>query len=284
MVSEAEIRRLAAAMNVDPMVIDVDYSLGWLLLGMIKTGDIDRRLWFKGGTCLRKCYFPGYRFSEDLDFTAMIYLPPVEMENWISRSIDWIDDHDGPDFRVQPIILEVVDDDYGSESYQVRIYYRGPLRWGGSPRTIKIDITRAERTILPASENPIIHPYSDQNLFVGNTLSCYCLEEIFAEKIRAIGAQRRFAISRDLYDIYNLLLHGVDVEMVRQILPGKFDAKGLSLRDVDVGKITQRRNEFKRDWERRLRYLVKAGPSFEIAWQRVLQVLVEITAKQDSPD
>lgn len=26
---------------------------------------------FKGGTALRKCYFPGYRFSEDLDFTSL---------------------------------------------------------------------------------------------------------------------------------------------------------------------------------------------------------------------
>lgn len=26
---------------------------------------------FKGGTCLRKCYFEDYRFSEDLDFTAI---------------------------------------------------------------------------------------------------------------------------------------------------------------------------------------------------------------------
>jgi predicted nucleotidyltransferase component of viral defense system len=24
---------------------------------------------FKGGTCLKKCYFETYRFSEDLDFT-----------------------------------------------------------------------------------------------------------------------------------------------------------------------------------------------------------------------
>ncbi|WP_134089972.1 nucleotidyl transferase AbiEii/AbiGii toxin family protein [Olivibacter sp. XZL3] len=26
---------------------------------------------FKGGTCLRKCYIPDYRFSEDLDFTSI---------------------------------------------------------------------------------------------------------------------------------------------------------------------------------------------------------------------
>ena len=29
-----------------------------------------KNLIFKGGTCLRKCYFPEYRFSEDLDFTC----------------------------------------------------------------------------------------------------------------------------------------------------------------------------------------------------------------------
>jgi predicted nucleotidyltransferase component of viral defense system len=26
---------------------------------------------FKGGTCLRKCYYETYRFSEDLDFTVV---------------------------------------------------------------------------------------------------------------------------------------------------------------------------------------------------------------------
>ena len=29
MISEAEVRRSAASANVDPMVIDLDYSLGW---------------------------------------------------------------------------------------------------------------------------------------------------------------------------------------------------------------------------------------------------------------
>jgi len=42
-----------------------------------------------------------------------------------------------------------VDDEYGSESYQARIYYRGPLRWGGSPRTVKLDVTRAKKNSAP---------------------------------------------------------------------------------------------------------------------------------------
>ena len=39
MISEAEVRRIAAATKIDPMVIDLDYSLGWFLLGMSKTSD-----------------------------------------------------------------------------------------------------------------------------------------------------------------------------------------------------------------------------------------------------
>ena len=30
---------------------------------------------FKGGTALKKCYFPEYRFSEDLDFTLAEEVP-----------------------------------------------------------------------------------------------------------------------------------------------------------------------------------------------------------------
>lgn len=123
MISEAEIRRTAAATNVDPMVIDLDYSLGWFLFGMLKTNDGFGGLIFKGGTCLRKCYFSDYRFSEDLDFTATNLLTPAEIEKWMVSCVDWIYDHDGPDFRIQPIHFEVVDDEYGSESYQARIYY-----------------------------------------------------------------------------------------------------------------------------------------------------------------
>lgn len=278
MISEAEIHRYAAISNVDPMVIDLDYSLGWFLLGMQKTNDLFGNLIFKGGTCLRKCYFPDYRFSEDLDFTATKYISQAEIENWITTSVDWINDHDGPDFNIQPIHFEIVDDEYGSESYQARIYYRGPLRWGGSPRTVKLDITRAETIFLPVNEKQIIHPYSDQLSFIGNTVPCYCLEEVIAEKIRAIAGQRRFAVSRDLYDIYNLISNGIDLDTVKQILPEKFKIKGLNLKRVDFKTMEHRRSEFERDWDRRLNYLViNKGLQFETVWQSIQNLLEEIT-------
>ncbi|MHB8134745.1 MAG: nucleotidyl transferase AbiEii/AbiGii toxin family protein [Anaerolineaceae bacterium] len=277
MISEAEVRRFAAATNVDPMVIDLDYSLGWFLLGMRKTSETLEGLIFKGGTCLRKCYFPDYRFSEDLDFTATKYLSLSRVEEWFTKSVNWISDQDGPDFHIQPILLDVVEDEYGSESFQARIYYRGPLRWGGSLRMVKLDITRAETIFLPIKEKQIIHQYSDQANFTNNVLPCYYLEEVIAEKIRAIGGQRRFAVSRDLYDIYNIVSFGFDLEAVRQILPDKFKVKGLRLQGIDAKILEQRRFEFEKDWERRLNYLViNKGLNFEAAWLCVLQLLDEI--------
>ncbi len=75
MIPEAEIRRLAAVARVDPMVLDLDYSLGWFLAGLASVPDVSNRLIFKGGTCLRKCYFDGYRFSEDTGFHSSNFHP-----------------------------------------------------------------------------------------------------------------------------------------------------------------------------------------------------------------
>lgn len=280
MISEAEIRRISATTRVDPMVVDLDYSLGWFLLGMRKTSTSLGGLLFKGGTCLRKCYFHDYRFSEDLDFTATKYLSRADIEDWVKKSVDWVSNYDGPDFHVQPIHFEVVDDEYGNESYQARIYYRGPLRWGGSPRTVKLDITRAEAILLPVNEKQIIYSYSDQASFADINLPCYSLEEVIAEKIRAVGGQRRFAVSRDLYDIYNLISTGIDVNAVKQILPRKFEIKGLTMKGIDVNNIKLRRSAFELDWERRLGYLVtKNNLEFETVWQHVLLLLDEVTVE-----
>jgi predicted nucleotidyltransferase component of viral defense system len=116
------------------MVVDLDYSLGWFLAALMNAGAPANVLRFNGGTCLRKCYFPDYRFSEGLDFTAAAYVASATLTDWVERTQRWATEHDGPDFAAAPSRLEVVEDEYGSESYQVRLYYRGPLRWGGTPR------------------------------------------------------------------------------------------------------------------------------------------------------
>lgn len=60
---------MANETGLQPSIVEKDYVLGWLLAA-INANDALLDSWvFKGGTCLKKCYFETYRFSEDLDFT-----------------------------------------------------------------------------------------------------------------------------------------------------------------------------------------------------------------------
>lgn len=69
MIDRTEILAVATDLSLAPDVVEKDYALGWLLAG-IYAHDKPGSAWaFKGGTCLKKCYFETYRFSEDLDFT-----------------------------------------------------------------------------------------------------------------------------------------------------------------------------------------------------------------------
>jgi predicted nucleotidyltransferase component of viral defense system len=56
-------------------VLERDYLLSWVLAGITRVDSLRDTLVFKGGTALRKCYFGDYRFSEDLDFTAVGSVP-----------------------------------------------------------------------------------------------------------------------------------------------------------------------------------------------------------------
>jgi len=268
MISEAEIRRQAAGLGVDPMVIDLDYSLGWFLAGLLQSQGAADRLCLKGGTCLRKCYFGDYRFSEDLDFTAAKLIQPDDILKAINTAAAWAGERGGPDFAAAPAKLEVVNDEYGSEAFQVRLYYRGPLRWEGSPHSIRLDITRQEKVLLPPAHRVLLHPYTDGDLLHDITLNCYALEEILAEKLRAVGGQRRFIISRDLYDIHSLLAAGVSVERAIQLLPAKLEIRGMKVTDLDPNRLIERKTDFQLDWDRRLGYLVKPlqKTAFEEAW------------------
>ena len=69
MIDKREILHLARQTSLTPHVIEKDYVLGWMLAGIYAHEELANSWIFKGGTCLKKCFFETYRFSEDLDFT-----------------------------------------------------------------------------------------------------------------------------------------------------------------------------------------------------------------------
>ena len=145
-----------------------------------------------------------------------------------------------------------------------------PTSWGG---------WRQKAGCAGWNVDPIlIHPYSDEPALAQAAIPCYALVEILAEKIRAVGGQRRFAIARDIYDIHWLMQSGVAPADVIPLLPAKFEVRDLDLAAIDIQKITARHPSFKEDWNRRLSYLVRDARTadFEMAWETTIESLKQI--------
>src|SRR5574337_599531 len=222
MIPAAEIQRTAGAAGVEPARVDLDYTLGWILCGLWRQAEVAASWVFKGGTCLRKCYFPGYRFSEDLDFK----LPqPLSMEDGralVSAAAKWAEAATGIAFTSQPLRGEVMPATEGDPGYEFRLYYRGSLPMGGYPRSIQVHLSGSEAIVMPPISRSLDHPYSDSTEMGAITLRCYALAEVLAEKLRAICGQRRHAIARDLYDVRELIRRGTDLGEALVMLPAKF--------------------------------------------------------------
>ncbi len=60
-----EIVEIADKKGIKKEVIDKDWILSHFLNAIYTFTDIQQNFVFRGGTCLKKCYFEDYRFSED---------------------------------------------------------------------------------------------------------------------------------------------------------------------------------------------------------------------------
>ena len=268
MISSDEIRRIAGRLNVDPMVVNRDYVLGCFLRFLGKQEVVQQEWLFKGGTALAKCYFPNFRFSEDLDFTVTGALTPEGLVRIADDTTAEMQNDTGIQTDIVPTRIEVLNDDYGKESFEVRIYYRGPWQSGGSPPSLRIHAGRDELISFPPLRRTITHPYSDNETLPHTKLKTYALEEVFAENLRAISGQRRNPIARDIFDLYFLSENGANAGKATEAFPAKCKVKGINPQSIDVEKIRARKDEFRTNWESNLEYLVPVDLriAFEKAW------------------
>ena len=68
---QRRIQEAAREGGVSQLVIERDYAQSYVLLGVASQAELRETLVFKGGTALKKIHFKGYRFSEDVDFSAV---------------------------------------------------------------------------------------------------------------------------------------------------------------------------------------------------------------------
>ena len=205
MILQKDIRKFSAAWAVPPDTVDKDYVLGHFLTAFHQ--QIGDELIFKGGTCLRKCYFPDYRFSEDLDFTACNEGFSLK-ENTIKKVCQTMEQQTGILLYAEKIYKLLHKNE--EKGYQVRIRYWGanhsknqqplpPDRW---LTKLKLEISTKELCLLSPSYKTVHHPYPDA-LLSAQPIPCYTLEEIIAEKLRSL-VQRSYTAPRDFFDLYHL--------------------------------------------------------------------------------
>ncbi len=280
MISEDQLRQAAARWRIDLMIVDLDYVLG-CFLSQWSLEPATAKLRFKGGTCLRKCYFTDYRFSEDLDFTAEEPIDVEEVSRLAQRLIRGVGDTFGIDMAAAPPLFRKMTEEEEEGSVEARLYYRGPLRRTGAPQAIRLHISMHEHLGFPAASRPVHHPYPDAHLTGPTEIHCYDLREVLAEKLRAVSGQRKHAISRDLYDLHSLLTQGgLSLDAVETVLGEKFTAKGLDLSRVEPTAFRGRRREFESDWDQNLIHLVPPPDriAFDDAWQTADEAIAHIAA------
>jgi predicted nucleotidyltransferase component of viral defense system len=262
MIDRAEILQLAGELGLRPDVVEKDYVLGWLLAGIARDEVLGASWVFKGGTCLKKCFFETYRFSEDLDFT-ITNAAQLDRDFLIERFKtigEWLYDETGIELPADLLRFDVYDTKRGSRAGQGRIAYRGPMARGGDLPRVKLDLTADEVLIMPAILRPVAHPYSDAPED-GIEARCYTFEEVFGEKVRALGERSR---PRDLYDVINLFRNGdfpAAAAAIRDVVQRKCAFKGIAVPTLE--SLNPFREELFGEWKNMLGHQLPALPPID---------------------
>ena len=143
-------------------VLERDYLLSWVLVGITRVDSLRETLIFKGGTALKKCYFGDYRFSEDLDFSGSPGVPIGEtMERAVQEAC-----HAASKLLEEYAQVEIACQRYtekdphpgGQESFTIRARFP----WQRRPQTrVMIETTVDEKVLKPALKRRILHEYGE---------------------------------------------------------------------------------------------------------------------------
>jgi len=191
-------------------VVEKDYALSYVLAGIAQQSSLTHTLVFKGGTALKKLFFGDYRFSVDLDFSTLKAPKGRTLANALTSAMQIAKiqlSHYGPlDIQIKRL-SEKAPHPTGQEAFNIHVKFP----WHKEPLChIKVEITHDEPVILPPEYRPILHGYEEP---LDCAVACYPIEEIIAEKLRALLQTHQKLVTRgwnrprarDYYDLWRVL-------------------------------------------------------------------------------
>jgi predicted nucleotidyltransferase component of viral defense system len=218
-----ELREQAKAHDLGEADVQRDYVFGWLIAGIYKASALGEIAVLKGGNALRKAYFPGTRFSDDLDFSTEQGLDSQVLLGELNTVCDFAERETGIRFdRERNRLADEHQIDRERTVYKFKLYFKDLI--GGRDHvtiSVRLDVTEYDRLHLPVQERKLIHPYSDADICTA-TIRCVKLEEALADKLKCL-LQRRYCY--DLFDlVYGAFVSG-DIEIDRTEMMRVFMSK-----------------------------------------------------------
>ena len=241
---ENELRRISGRENIPVGILEKDYVLSVMLIHLRYLGILDY-LVFKGGTAIKKIYYPKTRFSEDLDFNYY-EIGREEIFQQIEDNLNHNIKESGIEFT------GTKDLNYSDTGLTFRIGYVGLLQHKNS---IKLDFSGREKLLEPMYEGEILHDYKNLKNIDGIKIPSMSIKGILAEKCRALMMR---AESKDLFDIWFLINQGVDfdLDLVRKKHEGYKE-------NWDKKEYQNRLNTLKNTWQRDLESFLDQVPKLE---------------------
>ena len=252
--------------RIPEAVLERDYCLSWFLVGLSKTSLTDF-LAFKGGTAIKKCYIPGYRFSEDLDFTLREDVSFEKIEECLAIVFEYAERASGIKLRISRY-----DRHLHENCHTFFLGYEGPLP-SVSAKEVKVDITINEKLVFPIASKPVLKAYDEyEDLPENERIGVYSLNEIVSEKIIALLDPARNE-PRDLYDLWHLTTNGyANLAYLTEAVELKIKFRGKELTDVKENLI-HKEARLKKLWQARLSSQMILLPEFEQVFRATLREL-----------
>ncbi len=237
-----ELKVYIPKLNYNLGQLELDYYQHFILAKLFEKYN---SIYFKGGTCLQKCYGIK-RFSEDLDFNY------VDID--IKEIINFVED-----------IFEVKIIDYNKTRFgaSFSIRFKGILFDGTERSKCKLSFDFRNKDVFKEPIKKVIRPiYFDlSNYFILGLNE----EEILSEKIRAIMTRYK---ARDVYDMNELLINGVSISI-------DLVNKKLKIYDkvFDIDEFKHKLEEKKSIYDEEMKRLTNIYDDFETCKKRILKAL-----------
>ena len=251
--------------NIPVKGIEKNYVLSWILVGIAKSS-IHEILIFKGGTALKKFYFPEYRFSEDLDFTLSENISAEDLKQELEKVYDATLD-------MSNIKLALKSMEIHPNGYTFYINFSGPLNADISKGEIKTDFTVNEKIITSPIEKRLLVEYKEyEDIPKDIKLKVYTLEEMCIEKYLSILDKSRNE-PRDIYDLW-YLLHDqyLEIECLGSGIKEKGANKGIKKFGI-ITALDRKENNYKKLWTKRLDTHMAELPHFEKVYRELKRYL-----------